>query len=283
VGSDFSRASKLYVEADLTPGEYHILGNLRWEYNYPCSFVFSTYSNQNLPLEKVQRNEVPDDFLIQFLSTFAFQNKKTVLRDPDLFLYQSLIDNDSGYGFLHFVNDNPKENIKLSFQYKNNKNWKQISGNLIKSTMDDDVNRVEVFVQRKNTKTVVFELDNHIFKDLVIENYQFENVLSEVDMRTSDPNRDYLARNLENFKLENINENISYFEYITPTTVYIIVRNNSEKNNYKIKLNPLNLVNLTLKNNLKTLTSRNFDYFELNSNEANKPINYEFTLSIHSF
>jgi len=259
----FSYHSKLYVEADLTPGEYHVLGNLKWEYNHPCSFVFSTYSNQDLKLEKVTRHEVPDDFLIQLLSNFAMQTSKKIIREPDLFLHQSLIDNDSGYGFLHFVNDNPKENVKVSFSYKNNRNWKQISGNLSRPTMDE-VNRVEVFVQRKNTKTVVFELDSHHFQDLIIEDYHFENILSEVDMRTSDPNRDYLARNLENFKLENINDDISYFEYITPTGVYIIVRNNSEKNNYKIKLNPLNLVNLILKSNVKTLPSRNFDYFEFN-------------------
>jgi hypothetical protein len=76
IGSEFAAQEKIYVTTMLTPGEYHIFGQVTWPYQENCSLVLSTYASQFTPLETITRNEIPNNYLNQILTSLVRGKKE---------------------------------------------------------------------------------------------------------------------------------------------------------------------------------------------------------------
>ena len=266
IGSDFSHHDKLYVSEELTEGEYHIFGNIKWKYNERCSLVISTYSSDLIEVKNLEEDLIPSDFLSQILSSYVSRKSKELISNG-LFSKMSFEDNHTGYAIIKFINDNSDVNYKISFDYDDS-NFLLISGK-------DEKN--QIYVQKNNYKIVIFEAVNHI-KRFNIENIMIDSI--DTKGETYDVMKSFFSRILENIEKKKLNNDCYSIEYYNLNSVFIIIVNHSVNRIYKAKINYNKLVNLKSDINQKVISFQNFEYFELTRSSLSDEIHYEYKVSL---
>jgi len=290
IGSDFSRHDKLFVSETLSEGEYHIFTNVKWPYNEQCSYVISTYAKNEIPVTYADRFEIPLDYLSLILSSFALKKLKNDTNHSAVSSYMSLEDNHTGYGIAHFVN-NHKGNVFVSFDY-DTENATNITGSCAK-----EAGKNEVFVEKDSSKLVLFEskivyhltpftLQNlHVRQHVAGGEVDVPTTgdkpveLMNIQMTTSEKVMKFLGRNFELFEKKKLNDDLSLTEFAYKNTFYYVVVNDSDRFNYKVKLNFNTLLNAVCNTPEKTINTWNIDMFEVVKMNPSQEVDFEFTIS----
>jgi calpain-15 len=113
INSDSSDNEKLYIEADLAPGEYHIIGHVNWPYNTPCRYVFSTYASTQINLQTLDTNSLPSDYFVKLLQHYMDKNCKSSQMTQNIVIQTSTNDNDIGFYMVNVKNISKTETYRV--------------------------------------------------------------------------------------------------------------------------------------------------------------------------
>jgi len=117
IDCDASNNDKLWIEAKLSKGVYHLFAKSYWPYkNAKCSLVMSTYSNQKLDIEALDASSISVSPISDILHSFAV-TKGELLDLKSAKLYHSLNDNNSGFYLVSIDNPSSKA-VEVGFTVK---------------------------------------------------------------------------------------------------------------------------------------------------------------------
>ena len=278
IGSEFSDHEKLYISTDLLQeGEYHIFAKINWsmptEY---CSLVLSTYSTENIVLSEVRRTDIPDDYLSQLLTSYNIQNStKELIYSTDVYLYQALRNNETGYAIASIFNGSETDSIRLNLAYNNNPDkYKLISGHF--GLQENETQNVEIIALPKSYKTLIFELFDHSQNDLNLSNLN----LNKFQLNFNSNTMLHLGNLLENLEKQSLNKDCYYQEYHNEEGTFLIIQNNSSSKTYNFILNFTSMVNLVFEqtlNDMITVGPLSFEYLKLIRKNENGNCDFSFT------
>ena len=269
IGSEFSQYDKLYILEDLSEGEYHIFGNIKWTYEQRCSVIISTYCEDSIAIENLEKDLVPSDFLSQILLSFLEKIPKKEISEG-LYAQRSLENNKTGYGMIKFINEDINNNKKIMINY-NTSDFKLIS-------IKDE--KQQFYVRRSDYKLVVFEALSDQVKpfDIDIEEESYSCIEINKDLKKT-----FFSRILENLNMKKLNKDCYLVEYYNNQSVFIIIFNENLNTNYRAKINYNKLVNLRVDVNEKIILNKDFEYFEMIKTPSQNQYYYEYTVSLKSF
>ena len=113
--------------------------------------LISTYSADSITVLDQDRSDIPIDFLSQILTSYLEKKGPNVNLQGNISLSKNLEDNNTGNAMLNFSNDNNKENFIISFSNPSSE------PSVISGTCSKEEGKNQVYVQRNNNKTVIFE------------------------------------------------------------------------------------------------------------------------------
>ncbi|KAL4497235.1 hypothetical protein ABPG72_019555 [Tetrahymena utriculariae] len=108
VGSIQKRDREIFVECNLTPGNYLIQSKIFWETNAANSYVVSTYGVAQTKLDQIDKNQVPP-FMNECLIQKARKSSKLKqLRQYPEILKETLLEVKEGFGYYYVQNNSSK-------------------------------------------------------------------------------------------------------------------------------------------------------------------------------
>jgi hypothetical protein len=291
INSDSSDNEKLYIEADLTKGEYHILGHVHWPYETPCRYVFSSYSSHAIEFEKLDKGCLSRDYFVKTLQSYMTKNCKSNNIAQNISVQVSNNDNDIGFYMVTFKNHSSEEAYRLRFSAEYNEKVLYMSNQVIESReqIDGNENRrtkdMYLLNLEPNTSQMVIWklLANPWHAKLQLGNIDYapiENNLFETTQ--SDQFKSLIDQNIGNLKTEAINDELNYTELELEDGLLIILQNNSAfGNSYQVKVNFSNLENLApvSPKKLFTVHPNSYDYIRLKKDSSTLGANHNFSFT----
>ena len=287
IGANAGKSEKLVIELEnLHPGDYHIFIHSNWKYfdQINCSMVVSTYSNKQVKIEELDKDNIPDDFLTQILySAFNYNDEGDVDKTADLVFRVDKDENDIGYYMVLLKNNTGTDLVveRYSIDYTNIKVLSDL--NLYKSSNKDYKADIRLYLKQNEEQLHVFELlDDSWNCKFKVGNLEYKIDKESLDDKISC----FLAENLHKCeRKENLNKDLIYYEMETHDGIIMILENVSPFI-YKVKIDFSNLVNLKkpwIANRCFVVQANRFDYIKMFKKDINSPINFTFSFLYKKF
>ena len=264
IGSDFGTNDVLYAETDfrLDEGEYHIFVNIHWPYNTPITYTLSTYSQYQVDILELIREDIPQNYLEQILIDYMNKHTKKETLSSDCITQFSDIDNNTGFYMYLITNNSDRKFIfRANFEYfgaemiqsefiksrdftKKQNSLMEMTNDLIECPVNPKGKTLLIWRQIKNpyecrismSKTKLFEYKEGVFdiKELGL----YEKI------------RDVYS----NLNTKKLAEDIEYTEVETEEFICVVFRNvTKNKINYMIEVEFSDLVGLSAGENTNTV------------------------------
>jgi calpain-15 len=282
IGSEFANTEKIYVTLDnLTAGDYHVFAQVNWQYSEPCSIVISSYASDNAPICLLPREEVPNNYLNQILTSFVKTKGKKATVNKDVSFYYSIEDNHTGYFITCYENSSQRESVHVNFEATCNQYVNLASKHLGHRDSKNQIDNIGFYIPPTDCKTIVFEVCDIYKSDLKIGKYRVDTVPNYV--KTEDAVKLYLARHIDHLEKEQISKDCIYTEFHENNHVYLVFMNNGEVN-YSFAYTLNNVENLkpcfTNERNVVNVRSHSFEYMKFEvidpKNNYDIRISYKF-------
>jgi hypothetical protein len=277
IGSDFACQEKLYVSIEnLTPGEYHIFAQVNWPYQGKCSVVLSTYASQFTPVEILNREEVPNNYLSQIMYSYV-KTKKVNELTKDVNLYYSIEDNHTGYFITTYENLSENESVFVCFEAVCNQYVNLCSKHLGFRDVENKIDKIGFYIPPRSQKTILFEVLDIYKSDLKIGKYKVDTVYGYLT-KGDDPVKAYLGNHLEFLEKEQISRDCLYMEFHENNCVYLIFMNNGQ-NHYNLNISYTQLTNLKPQDETAALVLRSHTFLFFKLDVIDVKANYEVKIS----
>jgi hypothetical protein len=287
IGSDSNDNEKLHIDLEKAePGEYHIFANVTWNLDTPCRYVISTYSNENIQIERLEAQRVPNDFLLQILDSYMTKFNVPSKSLGDKFYKLSINDNDLGFYMFSLNNTSLSNSYKFNLNIKHNNKLNFLSSNDISNKTETVVERTtnenfDVIVNNQSSKMLVWKLNDNPWQAKL---EPLNLIANQHNATKEDENIDYalIKRRLHDLNKQNISLSCIYSELEVEDAVYVLFENQSpQESGYKFK------VEFTLLKNLKSskpsytfeIESGNFKVMKLSKINVGQDFNFTLRYS----
>ncbi len=102
------------------PGTYFVYMKTDWK-SIVNEFCFSVYGKSKTRIEKIDKNQLPDNFINRVFTYFALK-RIDLEKDLGNGIKMRKFDNHNGFGFLHFTNENSDTKASITVEISNSKN-----------------------------------------------------------------------------------------------------------------------------------------------------------------
>jgi hypothetical protein len=294
--SSCSNKEKIHFELEnLSPGDYHIFANINWTYETRCNFTISSYSsNKELKFEKLNIDEIPNNYLLQILNSYMSKFVKKESQADDIFVQMSLWDNKTGFFMTKFSNYSNDQFLKINLEVcRNDKiylcklnmdglvtlNQTNINNNLEKDTEKDKENTInktnnninlsnfEILIGHNSNQIVIWRLLDHPGKvEFKINKCEFTKTyeIPKSFIHEKDDLMKFIGEQLDQTTGQKLEENLILKELEYDDSIVFVVVNNDPGITYILKIEFDNVENLIFnKENSRVLSVEplNWRYF----------------------
>jgi hypothetical protein len=242
--SDSNADEKLHIIEDLEPGEYHLFGNVNWTYDTKCVYTISTYADNPVEIEKLERSVVPENYLSMILASYLekFTIPEKISNTVDY--YFSDDDNDTGFYMATFRNNSKTEGIKLKFECSNKESIQFLSGNETREfdTLeyeDGTFDSVTIILEPNSQKTLVWRLLQEYWNSrfaLFEPKYEVVPMTEFKPKSTIEVLRTVIEQKISNLEKDFMEAELFYSELEHQDKVFMIFENKSNNQNYRLKI-----------------------------------------------
>ncbi len=255
IGSNSNNQEKLHITTTLQPGEYHIFANNAWPYSHKNKYAVSTYADIDVPIEPLEIERIPDDFLDQILSSYCKKKCKLTDFSNSVDYENSIDDNDTGFYMFHIYNKSQTDYICYTWNYTINKNVKFCSMHCVKDLQSKEINHgykeetIKAYVEPGDSDILIFKLmDSQSKSKLITKSYTVDyipaNKIKHEDIYNPNNNYMKLIKELNNSLEKNeLVKNVNYSELEIEDGYLVIIENISKKKAYMVSVNYEDMIN----------------------------------------
>jgi len=263
-------SDRLYLDhlsTGLEPGEYFILGNVKWPYldeDKNISLVLSSYSdNYELDFHHLERKTISRDMFNKVFISFIDKNLTYNMLTEDIkgFSYVNALikGSNTGYFFLSFKNDSFAP-CKVTFVIEMNEYVKLFSENIECEPLENNYLQYSVILAPMNTEIILFEQLADIWKCLIsLKSIEIDD---SINMLSLEDDRFYINEHKNGLIRERFIKNDVFYSELRRNNSLILVLENESSKDYFIKVEFISLFNCQVKNAAKSM-------FRLNNNSMN--------------
>ncbi len=292
IGTDSNNNEKLYVIDTLKPGEYHIFTNTSWPYKENNNkYVISTYADYEVPLEKIECNQIPDDYITQVLSSFVDKTAKGT-KVSEMATYQTSFGfNDTGFYIFKVNNTTDSQHLAVNFSYSANDKCEFYSKHLtndVKRTpgengMSDE--NVNFNIAPNKSGTLIWRLmDNPWSCKFELKGMKCDKSSGEREStyEQKDPFKKLIEENISSLPKEHITVDCVYTELEVEDGILVILENIATDKVYRMKVVFPQMVNAIYAeaNSVFTVRPGCYDYVRLKKRNLAEDLDYTISLSV---
>jgi hypothetical protein len=215
IGSDASSSDKLWIEAVLDAGVYHLFGKVYWPYERQdnCSVVLSTYAKTKIDFEAIEPSMLSSNYLGEILDDFCEKNAESIPLINGVKLLHSISFNDTGF-YIFNVENTLKEAVEVSLKTSIEGDHKCIEGPGVAYNLTGNSNyEIKINANPESCASAIIELQAEPW-DCCINGVDNIKCVKAVAQYASNSYEDKIKSQMQNPDTEynKINSDCEYFE-----------------------------------------------------------------------
>lgn len=215
IKSEYLNAEKLYLNVDLTPGEYHLLFKSDWTYDNDYSLVISTYAFPKIEIYQLPYEKLKPYVIDHILLSLAYMSRKREMiskKEKDSFNSFSILnENKTGFGIIYYENNSSEGVLKAKLSLSKSEGIQ-----LLYKREIVDLNYIQINIQPRTSDYFLIKMLKPSFDCIVtwVQGVYFDYPIKFIISTIFNSDHDLILYDSKRIEVHNLVHDSGYLIYI---------------------------------------------------------------------